>query len=84
MKNPALRRESRYEPAPVIPLKNDGSLLDWLREHNRLVYREEKIDIVTIPEEDEFELEEDLDFDEDFVSEDEDVEDTEDYDLALD
>ncbi|NCO75106.1 MAG: DUF3134 domain-containing protein [Cyanobacteria bacterium] len=42
MKNPALHQEKRYEPAPVIPLKQDGSLLDWLKENNRIIYREEK------------------------------------------
>lgn len=42
MKNPALRKEKRYEPAPVIPLKQDGSLLDWLDANNRIIYREEK------------------------------------------
>ncbi|MBL1209059.1 DUF3134 domain-containing protein [Geminocystis sp. GBBB08] len=42
MKNPALRQEKRYEPAPVIPLKQDGSLLDWLDANNRIIYREEK------------------------------------------
>lgn len=44
MKNPALRKEKRYEPAPVIPLKQDGSLLDWLDANNRIIYREEKED----------------------------------------
>ncbi|WP_017296326.1 DUF3134 domain-containing protein [Geminocystis herdmanii] len=44
MKNPALRKEKRYEPAPVIPLKQDGSLLDWLEANNRIMYREEKED----------------------------------------
>ncbi|MGI0481942.1 DUF3134 domain-containing protein [Geminocystis sp. CENA526] len=44
MKNPALRKEKRYEPAPVIPLKQDGSLLDWLEANNRIIYREEKED----------------------------------------
>lgn len=44
MKNPALRKEKRYEPAPVIPLKQEGSLLDWLEANNRLIYREEKED----------------------------------------
>ena len=43
MKNPALRKEKRYEPAPVIPLKQDGSLLDWLDENERIIYREDKI-----------------------------------------
>ncbi len=43
MKNPALRQEPRYEPAPVIPLKQEGSLLDWLQAHDRIIFREEKI-----------------------------------------
>lgn len=42
MKNPALHKEKRYEPAPVIPLKQDGSLLEWLEANNRIIYREEK------------------------------------------
>ncbi|WP_330202923.1 DUF3134 domain-containing protein [Cyanobacterium sp. Dongsha4] len=44
MKNPALRKEKRYEPAPVIPLKQDGSLLDWLEANDRIIYREERED----------------------------------------
>jgi hypothetical protein len=43
MKNPALRQEGRYEPAPVIPLKQEGSLLDWLKTNNRIIFREDKI-----------------------------------------
>lgn len=42
MKNPALRKEKRYQPAPVIPLTQDESLLDWLEANNRIIYREEK------------------------------------------
>ncbi len=42
MKNPALRKEKRYQPAPVIPLTQDESLLDWLDANNRIKYREEK------------------------------------------
>ena len=41
MKNPALRKEKRYEPAPVIPLKQDGSLLDWLEDNERIIFRED-------------------------------------------
>jgi hypothetical protein len=52
MKNPALRKEKRYEPAPVIPLKQDGSLLDWLEDNGRLIYREDKV-IEKLPLEDE-------------------------------
>ena len=40
MKNPALRQESRYEPAAVIPVERESSILDWLRETNRLIPRE--------------------------------------------
>ncbi len=40
MKNPSLRQEPRYEPASVIPLKQDSSLLDWLEANNRLMPRE--------------------------------------------
>jgi hypothetical protein len=37
MNNPSLRQEPRYEPATVIPLKQDTSLLDWLEANNRLM-----------------------------------------------
>lgn len=42
MKNPALQQEARYEPASVIPLKQDLSLLDWLESHGRLIPREDQ------------------------------------------
>jgi hypothetical protein len=41
MKNPpSLHQEPRYEPAVVIPLKQEISLLDWLKANNRLIARE--------------------------------------------
>ncbi len=40
MKNPALIQEPRYEPAVVIPLKQEASLLDWLKANNRLIPRD--------------------------------------------
>ncbi len=40
MDNPALRQEPRYEPAIVIPIKQEYSLLEWLESHNRLIPRE--------------------------------------------
>ena len=40
MKNPALIQEPRYEPAVVIPLKQEASLLDWLKANNRLIARD--------------------------------------------
>ena len=42
MKNPALTQELRYEPASVIPLKQESSLIDWLQANNRLIPREQK------------------------------------------
>ena len=39
-KNPALSQEPRYEPAIVIPLKQEASLLDWLKANDRLIPRE--------------------------------------------
>lgn len=41
MKNPALTQEARYEPASVIPLKRDTSLLDWLQDTGRLLPRDQ-------------------------------------------
>ncbi|MGL5873078.1 MAG: DUF3134 domain-containing protein [Xenococcaceae cyanobacterium] len=40
MNNPSLHQESRYEPATVIPLKQEISLIDWLKANNRLIPRE--------------------------------------------
>lgn len=40
MYNPSLIREPRYEPASVIPLKQDSSLLDWLSATGRLIPRD--------------------------------------------
>ncbi len=39
-KNPALVQEPRYEPAIVIPIKREASLIDWLKANNRLIPRE--------------------------------------------
>ncbi|MBD2654043.1 MULTISPECIES: DUF3134 domain-containing protein [Synechocystis] len=40
MYNPSLRREARYEPAAVLPVTREQSLIDWLESNNRLIYRE--------------------------------------------
>ena len=40
--NPALYKEPRYEPAPVIAVLRDMSLLDWLELENRLIYRNDQ------------------------------------------
>nr|WP_199337773.1 DUF3134 domain-containing protein [Nostoc sp. FACHB-280] len=36
MSNPALHEEPRYQPAAIIPLKQEQSLLDWLASTGRL------------------------------------------------
>ena len=40
MYNPSLRQESRHEPADVIPLNQETSLLDWLANTGRLIARD--------------------------------------------
>lgn len=40
MKNPALRESPRNQPAAVIPLGRDASILDWLESTGRLLARE--------------------------------------------
>jgi hypothetical protein len=52
MHNPALRQESRYEPAAVLPVQNELSLIDWLKSTNRLIPREDS-ELERIPELDE-------------------------------
>ena len=52
MYNPSLRRQPRYEPAAVISLNQESSLLDWLKANNRLIPRE-SLDKETPLEEDE-------------------------------
>ncbi|MGF1480798.1 MAG: DUF3134 domain-containing protein [Cyanophyceae cyanobacterium] len=54
MNNPSLRQEPRYEPAAVIPLKQNTSILDWLSANKRLIPREE-VEIPKLEEEEEFE-----------------------------
>ncbi|PSO98610.1 MAG: hypothetical protein BRC51_14775 [Cyanobacteria bacterium SW_12_48_29] len=40
MQNHSLRQEPRNQPAPVIPLQQEYSLLDWLEANDRLLERE--------------------------------------------
>jgi hypothetical protein len=42
MYNPSVRQEARYEPASVIPLKTDSSILEWLRNSGRMMQRDDK------------------------------------------
>ncbi len=70
MYNPSLRKESRYEPAAVIPLKKHTSILDWLEETGRLIPREieETIDLL----QDDVEISELMDVDDHAYEEDDD------------
>lgn len=38
--NPSLRQSPRHEPAEVIPLNRETSLLDWLEASGRLLARD--------------------------------------------
>jgi hypothetical protein len=81
MDNPSLRREPRYEPAAVIPLKDESGLLDWLKQTGRLKYREQIKDIEPELLEQDEEIAELIDVDDytdDFDTESEDLEDLED------
>ncbi|MEB3227012.1 MAG: DUF3134 domain-containing protein [Synechocystis sp.] len=40
MYNPSLRREARYEPAAVLPVTREQTLINWLESNNRLIQRE--------------------------------------------
>jgi hypothetical protein len=53
MYNPSLRQEPRYEPAAVIPLTKEASIVDWLKTNNRLIARE----VIDVEREEEEEIE---------------------------
>lgn len=76
MYNPSLRQEPRYEPASVIPLKQESSLLDWLEANNRLIARETVVDSTDALEDDE-EISELMDVDDGVYIDDDDLEDIE-------
>ncbi len=42
-KNPALREEPRYDPAAVIPLQQEASILNWLEKKGRLMARDQSL-----------------------------------------
>ncbi len=74
--NRALTIQIRYEPAPVIPLKQEGSLLEWLDANNRIIYREDKTQILVPVEDEAFDLIDDVvDADYDDDSSDDDMDD---------
>lgn len=40
MHNPSLREESQDQQAPIIPSRQQSSILDWLADSGRLIPRE--------------------------------------------
>jgi hypothetical protein len=40
MYNPSLRQHARSERAPIIPLQQESSILDWLEANGRLLARD--------------------------------------------
>jgi Protein of unknown function (DUF3134) len=40
--NPALKQQPRYEPAPVIAVQRNTSILEWLEAQGRLIDRDER------------------------------------------
>ncbi len=73
--SPAISQEARYEPAAVIPVKQDSSIINWLEATNRLIYREQ--------EETKGQLEEDAEIS-DLIDVDDNYDDEEDIDLESD
>ncbi|BAP17386.1 MAG: DUF3134 domain-containing protein [cyanobacterium endosymbiont of Epithemia adnata isolate EadnSB Bon19] len=53
MYNPSWRQEPRYEPAVVIPVKYDSSILDWLKTNDRLIPCEQETLIIPLKEDEE-------------------------------
>ncbi|MBJ7899119.1 MAG: DUF3134 domain-containing protein [Cyanobacteria bacterium RI_101] len=53
MYNPSLRREPRTEPAAVLPITRETSLIDWLESSGRMIARAPEEVKIEIPEEDE-------------------------------
>lgn len=70
MYNPSLSQESRYEPASVIPVKKDSSLIDWLVATGRLIKRETVEVIETSDPIEELEISEPIDSDDDLYDDD--------------
>jgi hypothetical protein len=40
--NPALKQQPRYEPAPVIAVQRNTSILEWLESQGRLIDRDDR------------------------------------------
>jgi hypothetical protein len=72
MHNPSLRQEPRYEPASVIPLKKDSSLIDWLEATGRLIKRDNVEEREEAAVEDELEIADLIDVDDSLYDDDDD------------
>ncbi|MEL4894257.1 DUF3134 domain-containing protein [Crocosphaera sp. Alani8] len=69
--SPAISQEPRYEPAAVIPVKRDSSIINWLEATNRLIYREQE-ETKSILEED-AEISDLIDVDDNYDDDDDDI-----------
>jgi phosphopantothenoylcysteine synthetase/decarboxylase len=78
MHNPSLRQEPRYEPAPVIPVNKDSSIIEWLEKNGRLTKREKEERELIL--EDELELSEFMDTDDTY---DVDIDDDDDDEIVI-
>ncbi len=75
--NPALKQQPRYEPAPVIAVQRNTSILEWLETQGRLIDRDERDPAISAL--DQPNLEEEL-FEDDRYQEEEDSDDSDDAD----
>jgi hypothetical protein len=71
MYNPSVRQEARYEPAAVIPVTKDGSLIEWLQSQGRIIAREKEENLTSVEED--VELSELMDVDDPYVDDDDDL-----------
>ncbi len=76
--NPALKSQPRYEPAPVIAVQRNTSILEWLEAQGRLIDRDERDPAISSL--DQPNLEEELFEDDNSYQEEEDSDDSDDSD----
>ena len=66
--NPALKQQPRYQPAPVIAVQRNTSILEWLESQGRLIDRDERdpaVSTLDLPNSEDELFEDNLDFQED-------------------
>jgi Protein of unknown function (DUF3134) len=71
--NPALKQQPRYEPAPVIAVQRNTSILEWLESQGRLIERDERdpsVSTLDLPNSEDELFDDDRDFQEDDDSDD--------------